>query len=85
MTEHEKSSAVVEETRETVDTTSQPETTDKTVEKKNGSNKTSLTLSVIAIAIALAAGVGLYGLVKKQGTNQTATHDALFNQITALQ
>ena len=60
MTEHEKSSAVVEETRETVDTTSQPETTDTTVEKKNGSNKTSLTLSVIAIAIALAAGVGLY-------------------------
>ena len=55
MTEHEKSSAVVEETRETVDTTSQPETTDKTVEKKNGSNKTSLTLSVIAIAIALAS------------------------------
>ena len=85
MTEHEKSSAVVEETRETVDTTSQPETTDKTVEKKNGSNKTSLTLSVIAIAIALAAGVGLYGLVKKQGTNQTATSDALVNQITALQ
>jgi len=85
MTEHEKSSAVVEETRETVDTTSQPETTDTTVEKKNGSNKTSLTLSVIAIAIALAAGVGLYGLVKKQGTNQTATSDALVNQITALQ
>ncbi len=68
-----------------MDTTSQPETTDKTVEKKNGSNKTSLTLSVIAIAIALAAGVGLYGLVKKQGTNQTATSDALVNQITALQ
>lgn len=85
MTEHEKSSAVVEETVETVDTTSQPETTDTTVEKKNGSNKTSLTLSVIAIAIALAAGVGLYGLVKKQGTNQTATSDALVNQITALQ
>ena len=85
MTEHEKSSAVVEETRETVDTTSQPETTDTTVEKKNGSNKASLTLSVIAIAIALAAGVGLYGLVKKQGTNQTATSDALVNQITALQ
>ncbi len=44
MTEHEKSSAVVEETRETVDTspTPQPETTEKTAEKKNGSNKTSL-------------------------------------------
>ena len=73
MTEHEKSSAVVEETNETVDTTPQPETT----EKKHGSNKTSLALSAIAIAIALAAGIGLYGLVKKQATNQTATSDAL--------
>jgi len=81
MTEHEKSSAVVEETNETVDTTPQPETT----EKKHGSNKTSLALSAIAIAIALAAGIGLYGLVKKQATNQTATSDALVTQVTALQ
>ena len=44
MTEHDKSSAVVEETRETVETTPQPETTEKTAEKKNGSNKTSLAL-----------------------------------------
>ncbi len=81
MTEHEKSSAVVEETNETVDTTPQPVTT----EKKHGSNKTSLALSAIAIAIALAAGIGLYGLVKKQATNQTATSDALVTQVTALQ
>lgn len=81
MTEQEKSSAVVEETRETVDTTPQPETT----EKKHSSNKTSLALSAIAIAIALAAGVGLYGLVKKQATNQVATNDELVTQITALQ
>ncbi len=81
MTEHEKSSAVVEETNETVDTTPQPETT----EKKHGSNRTSLALSAIAIAIALAAGIGLYGLVKKQATNQTATSDALVTQVTALQ
>ena len=81
MTEQEKSSAVVEETRETVDTTPQPETT----EKKHGSNKTSLALSAISIAIALAAGVGLYGLVKKQATNQVATNDELVTQITALQ
>ncbi len=81
MTEHEKSSAVVEETRETVDTTPQPETT----EKKHGSNKTSLALSAIAIAIALAAGIGLYGLVKKQATDQTAARDALVTQVTALQ
>lgn len=85
MTEHEKSSAVVEETRETVEITPQPETTEKTVEKKNGNNKTSLALSAIAIAIALAAGIGLYGVVKKQATNQSATSDALVNQITALQ
>uniref|UniRef100_A0A8H9Z3G9 Uroporphyrinogen-III C-methyltransferase n=1 Tax=Pseudomonas tritici TaxID=2745518 RepID=A0A8H9Z3G9_9PSED len=85
MTEHEKSSAVVEETKETVEITPQPETTEKTVEKKNGNNKTSLALSAIAIAIALAAGVGLYGVVKKQATNQSATSDALVNQITALQ
>ncbi len=72
---------MVEETNETVDTTPQPETT----EKKHGSNKTSLALSAIAIAIALAAGIGLYGLVKKQATNQTATSDALVTQVTALQ
>ena len=81
MTEQEKSSAVVEETKETVDVTPQPETT----EKKQGSNKTSLALSAIAIAIALAAGIGLYGLVKKQATHQTTTSDALVTQITALQ
>ncbi|MCU6676308.1 uroporphyrinogen-III C-methyltransferase [Leclercia tamurae] len=81
MTEQEKSSAVVEETREAVDTTPQPETT----EKKHGSNKTSLALSAIAIAIALAAGIGLYGLVKKQATDQTAARDALVTQVTALQ
>ena len=85
MTEQEKSSAVVEETRETVATPPQPEKTEHTVEKKNSSNKTSLALSAIAIAIALAAGVGLYGLIKKQATNQTVTSDALVTQITALQ
>jgi uroporphyrin-3 C-methyltransferase len=67
-----------------VETTPQPETTEKTAEKKNGSNKTSLALSAIAIAIALAAG-GLYGLVKQQSANQTSTSDALVNQLTALQ
>ena len=85
MTEQEKSSAVVEETRETVEIAPQPETTEKTVETNNGNNNTSLALSDIAIAIALAAGVGLYGVVKKQATNQSATSDALVNQITALQ
>lgn len=39
----------------------------------------------MAIAIALAAGVGLYGWGKQQAVNQTATSDALANQLTALQ
>lgn len=39
----------------------------------------------MAIAIALAAGVGLYGWGKQQATTQTATSDALANQLTALQ
>ena len=61
MTEHEKSSAVVEETRETVDTTPQPETTEKTAEKKNGSNKTSLTLSAIATPLRWQRGLACTG------------------------
>ncbi|MEX9254300.1 uroporphyrinogen-III C-methyltransferase [Pseudenterobacter timonensis] len=85
MTEQEKSSAVVDETRETVETPPQSETIETTAEKKQGSNKTSLALSAVAIAIALAAGVGLYGLVKKQAVNQSETSDALVTQISALQ
>ncbi|MBJ3593794.1 uroporphyrinogen-III C-methyltransferase [Salmonella enterica subsp. enterica serovar Saintpaul] len=80
MTEQEKSSAVVEETREAVDTTSQP----VNAEKKS-KNSTALILSAVAIAITLAAGVGLYGWGKQQATTQTATNDALANQLTALQ
>lgn len=80
MTEQEKSSAVVEETREAVETQPQPATAEK--KSKNG---TALILSAVAIAIALAAGVGLYGWGKQQATTQTATSDALANQLTALQ
>ncbi|HAT8033821.1 TPA: uroporphyrinogen-III C-methyltransferase [Citrobacter rodentium] len=80
MTEQEKSSAVVEETREAVDTTPQP----VTAEKKS-KNSAALVLSAVAIAIALAAGVGLYGWGKQQATTQTAANDALVNQLTALQ
>ena len=79
MTEQEKSSAVVEETREVVETTSQPVNTEK-----KSKNSTALILSAVAIAIALAAGVGLYGWGKQQATTQTATSDALANQLTAL-
>ena len=79
MTEQEKTSAVVEETREAVDTTSQPVATEK-----KSKNNTALILSAVAIAIALAAGVGLYGWGKQQAVNQTATSDALANQLTAL-
>lgn len=80
MTEQEKTSAVVEETREAVDTTSQPVATEK-----KSKNNTALILSAVAIAIALAAGIGLYGWGKQQAVNQTATSDALANQLTALQ
>ena len=80
MTEQEKSSAVVEETREAVETTPQP----VNAEKKS-KNSAALVLSAVAIAIALAAGVGLYGWGKQQAVKQTATSDALVNQLTALQ
>ncbi|ECD9548228.1 uroporphyrinogen-III C-methyltransferase [Salmonella enterica subsp. houtenae] len=80
MTEQEKSSAVVDETRETVETTPQPVNTEK---KSN--NGAALVLSAVAIAIALAAGIGLYGWGKQQATAQTETSDALATQLTALQ
>ena len=81
MTEHDNSSAVVDETREAVDNKPQPEN----AEKNTRANRTSLALSAIAIAIALAAGIGLYGWVKQQTSTQSATTDALVNQVTALQ
>lgn len=80
MTEQEKSSAVVDETRETVETTPQPVNTEK--KSKSGA---ALVLSAVAIAIALAAGIGLYGWGKQQATAQTETSDALATQLTALQ
>ncbi|WHP31198.1 uroporphyrinogen-III C-methyltransferase [Trabulsiella odontotermitis] len=87
MTEQQHSSAVVEETREAVETTPQPEKNpepQKTAPKGSG-NKTSLVLSAVAIAIALAAGVGLYGWGKQQALTQTTANDTLANQLIALQ
>ncbi|MDQ4430165.1 MAG: uroporphyrinogen-III C-methyltransferase [Yokenella regensburgei] len=87
MTEQKNSSAVVEETREAVDTAPQPEKVEqpsKTAKEGNG-NKTSLVLSAVAIAIALAAGVGLYGWGKQQAASQTTANDTLANQVIALQ
>ena len=81
MTEQQNQSAVVEETREAVETTPQPENNDK----KKAGNKTSLVLSAIAIAIAIAAGIGLYGLNKQQATRQNATTAELSGQLAALQ
>ena len=81
MTEQQNQSAVVEETREAVETTPQPENN----EKKKAGNKTSLALSAIAIAIAIAAGIGLYGLNKQQATRQNATTSELASQVAALQ
>lgn len=80
MTEQQNQSAVVEETREAVEKTPQPEKTGK----EKGGNKTSLILSAVAIAIALAAGVGLYSVHKQQLSRQNATSSA-FAQIAALQ
>ncbi|POT54573.1 uroporphyrinogen-III C-methyltransferase [Citrobacter amalonaticus] len=82
MTEQEKSSAVVEETREAVETTPQPANTNT---EKKSKNSTALVLSAVAIAIALAAGIGLYGWGKQQTVEQNATSDALASQLTALQ
>ncbi|WP_333769413.1 hypothetical protein [Klebsiella pneumoniae] len=56
-----------------METTPQPENT----EKKKAGNKTSPALSAIAIAIAIAAGIGLYGLNKQQATRQNATTSEL--------
>ena len=81
MTEQQNQPAVVEETREAVETTPQPENNDK----KKAGNKTSLALSAIAIAIAIAAGIGLYGLNKQQATRQNATTAELSGQLAALQ
>ena len=81
MTEQQNQSAVVEETREAVETTPQPENNDK----KKAGNNTSLALSAIAIAIAIAAGIGLYGLNKQQATRQNATTSELASQVAALQ
>ncbi|WP_434665519.1 uroporphyrinogen-III C-methyltransferase [Klebsiella sp. B345] len=80
MTEQQNQSAVVEETREAVDKTPQPENSGK----KNGGNKTSLVLSAVAIAIALAAGVGLFSLNKQQVSRQNETSTVLGDQVAAL-
>lgn len=81
MTEQNNSSAMVEETTSTVETPSQPESTPK----KSRSGVAGIALGAIAIAIALALGGGLYSYGKHQVSTQTATSDALANQLIALQ
>ncbi|MBU4680748.1 uroporphyrinogen-III C-methyltransferase [Cedecea davisae] len=81
MTEQNNSSAMVEETTSTVETPSQPELTPK----KSRSGVAGIALGAIAIAIALALGGGLYSYGKHQVSTQTATSDALANQLIALQ
>ncbi|TGD38003.1 uroporphyrinogen-III C-methyltransferase, partial [Salmonella enterica subsp. enterica serovar Poona] len=61
MTEQEKSSAVVDETRESVETTPQPVNTEK--KSKNGA---ALVLRAVALANALASGIRLYGGGRQQ-------------------
>lgn len=81
MTEQNNSSAMVEETTPAVETPSQPEPSPK----KNRSGVAGIALGAIAIAIALALGGGLYSYGKHQASTQTATSDALANQLIALQ
>ncbi|MGF6567562.1 uroporphyrinogen-III C-methyltransferase [Kosakonia cowanii] len=81
MTEHENSSAVVEETKAADGVTPPPEK----AEKKRRANRTSLALSAIAIAIALASGAGLYGWVKHQNKTLQTSNGEIADQLIALQ
>lgn len=81
MTEHENSSAVVEETKAADGATPPP----KKAEKNTRANRTSLALSAIAIAIALASGAGLYGWVKQQTATLHTNNGEIANQVIALQ
>jgi len=81
MTEQQHSSAAVEETK-TVDGATPPP---QKAEKSNGTNRTSLVLSAIAIAIALASGAGLYGWVKQQVSTLHSNNGEIANQVIALQ
>ena len=79
MTEQKDSSALVEETPPTVETS--------TPEKKTGHKprNTATALAVLAIAIAMASGVGLYINAQHQSRQQTATNEALAEQLAELQ
>lgn len=81
MTEQNTSSAIVEETTPAAETPLQAEP----VTKKNRSGIAGIALGAIAIAIALALGGGLYSYGKHQVSTQTATSDALANQLISLQ
>lgn len=81
MTEQNTSSAIVEETTPSAETPSHSEP----MTKKNRSGIAGIALGAIAIAIALALGGGLYSYGKHQASTQTATSDALANQLIALQ
>lgn len=54
-------------------------------QQKKSKNNTALILSAVAIAIASGGGHRFVWLGKQQAVNQTATSDALANQLTALQ
>lgn len=80
MTEQNTSSSQVEETTPAAETPSHSEP----VTKKNRSGIAGIALGAIAIAIALALGGGLYSYGKHQVSTQTATSEALANQLVAL-
>lgn len=79
MTEQKNSSAMVEETTPTGETT--------TAEQKppRKPKNTGTALGVLAIAIALAIGVGLYINGKHQAQQQAAANQTLANQLSDLQ
>jgi uroporphyrin-3 C-methyltransferase len=81
MTEQNTSSAMVEETKPAVESTSPP----AQPPQKNRSGVAGIALGAIAIAIALALGAGLYSYGKHQASTQTATNDAITTELTALQ
>ena len=81
MTEQQNQSAVVEETREAVETTPQPENTDK----KKAGNKTSLALSAIAIAIAIRRYRSVWPEQTAGLASKNETTSELSSQVAALQ
>lgn len=79
MTEQKDSSAIVEETTPAVN----PSTPEQKPRRK--ANNAGTKLAVLAIAIALASGAGLYFYGQRLAQQQSASNEALSEQIADLQ